>query len=175
MNNINSYQNYTVKIVINKKLKHSYISIDKNKNVLVKTSQKSQSFIDSLLKEKSNWIQKQFLKIENLQIIENKALYPQDFLQSRVIHFSQYMNLKFTKLKFKKMKSRWGSCNSKREITLNSELSRLNKNLIDYVVVHELAHIRYMNHSKEFHQLIDKHLVNAKKYRIELKNISLIN
>ena len=84
------------------------------------------------------------------------------------------MNLHYTKLKFRKMKSRWGSCNSRKEITLNKELLRLDKKLIDYVVVHELAHLMYMNHSKEFHTLVDFYLPLSKNYRKELKNIKLI-
>ncbi len=165
---------YKLKIVINKKLKHSYISIDKDKNILIKTRYSSQKYIDSLLEEKKGWIEKQLLKIDDLIVLSEPALYTLEFLQERVEYYSSKMNLKYSKLKFRKMKSRWGSCNSKREITLNKELTRVGKNLIDYVVVHELAHLKHMNHSKEFHTLVDTYLPQSKAYRKELKNIRLI-
>jgi len=169
-----SYDNYNLKIIVNKRLKHSYISIDRDKNIFIKTPYKSKEFVDSLLEEKSTWIAKQFKKIEETILLEDKELYTREFIESRVHYFSSLMSLTFTKLKFRKMKSRWGSCNSKREITLNSELSRVNRELIDYVVVHELAHIEYMNHSKSFHNLVETYLPNSKEYRKELKNIRLV-
>ena len=174
MSDTKKYQDCNVKIIINKKLKHSYISIDRDKNILIKTRHKSSKYIDSLLEEKELWIEKQILKIENLTLIKDSYEYPLSFLEERVKYFSKVMNLEYTKLKFRKMKSRWGSCNSNREITLNKELSRVNKNLIDYVIVHELAHITHMNHSKEFHSLVDLYLPSSKLDRKELKNIRLI-
>jgi len=174
MSDTKKYQNCNVVIIINKKLKHSYISIDREKNIIIKTRYTTSDYIDSLLEEKKLWIQKQLVKIENLTIIDESYVYSLDFLQKRMEYFSKIMNLHYSKLKFRKMRSRWGSCNSKREITLNKELSRVNKNLIDYVVVHELAHLKHMNHSKEFHALVDEYLPSSKVYRKELKNIRLI-
>jgi len=174
MSDTKKYQNLNISIVINKKLKHSYISIDKDKNIVIKTRYKSSKYIDTLLAEKKQWIEKQLHKIDNLTLINESAIYSLEFIQERLEYYSSMMNLSYTKLKFRKMKSRWGSCNSRREITLNKELTRVNKELIDYVVVHELAHLRYMNHSKEFHNLVDVYLPSSKLYRKELKNIRLI-
>lgn len=169
-----SYEDNKIEIIVNKKLKHSYISIDREKNILVKTPHKSKLFIDSLLKEKSSWIKKQLAKIDKTTLIEDTQIHSREFIQTRVQYYSELMNLAFTKLKFRKMRSRWGSCNSRREITLNSELFRVSGELVDYVIVHELAHIRHMNHSKDFHELVEHYLPDSKEYRKELKNIRLI-
>jgi len=174
MSDTNKYQNSNLEIIVNKRLKYSYISIDKNKNILVKTPYQSREFIDKFLDEKQKWIQKQFSKIDALKFIAETELYSQEFIQARVEYYSKLMNLEFTKLKFRKMKSRWGSCNSRREITLNTHLCRVDKELIDYVIVHELAHIKHMNHSKVFHALVEKYLLNSKLLRKKLKNIRLV-
>ena len=174
MSDTKEYQNYNLEIIVNRKLRHSYINIKNNKDVIVKTPYTSQSFVSDFLEEKSSWIQKQFLKIDNFISIEKEELYSQKFIEGRVVYFSQLMQLEYSQLKFKKMKSRWGSCNSHKVITLNSELTRIKKELIDYVVVHELAHLKYMNHSKIFHQLVEEFLLNANKYRKELKNIKIV-
>ena len=95
------------------------------------------------------------------------------YLTQRVEKFSKLMNLDYDSLKFRKMRSRWGSCSSKKVITLNSELIKIKKELIDYVIVHELAHLIHMNHSKNFHAHVENYLPNAKILRRELKNIQI--
>ena len=174
MSDTRKYQLYNLEIIVNKKLKHSYIHIKSNKDVIVKTPYKSKKFVEDFLEDKKDWIQKQLDKIDNFIIVDEKQLYTKEYIEKRVFYFSNLMQLRFTNLKFRKMKSRWGSCSSKKEITLNSELSRVEKHLIDYVIVHELAHLQYMNHSREFHEFVDTFLPNSKNFRKELKNIKLI-
>ena len=99
--------------------------------------------------------------------------YSSEYLTPRVEYFAHKMNLKFNTLKFRKMRSRWGSCSSKRVITLNSELIKVKKELIDYVIVHELAHLVHMNHSKDFHSLVELYLPLSKALRKELRGVSL--
>jgi len=175
MSDTNKYQQYNLEVIVNRKLKNSYISIDRQKNVTVKTPLKSKHFVDTFLDDKSAWIQKQFIKIDKLTKIGEEELYSKEFIEKRVDYYSSLMGLVFTKLKFRKMKSRWGSCNSRREITLNSQLLRVNLELIEYVIVHELAHITHMNHSKEFHDLVQKYLPNSKTLRKNLKSITLVS
>ena len=97
----------------------------------------------------------------------------ENYLTKRAEFFSKIMNLNYTQLKFRKMKTRWGSCNSLGRITLNTELLKIKKELIDYVVVHELAHLKHMNHSKEFHSFVEKYLINSKLLKKELRNIKI--
>jgi predicted metal-dependent hydrolase len=94
----------------------------------------------------------------------------QKYLTQRVEYFSKIMDLEYSQIKFKKLKSRWGSCDSKKVITLNTQLIKVKKELIDYVVVHELAHIRHMNHSKDFHLHVEKYLPHSQSLRKILKN-----
>lgn len=96
-----------------------------------------------------------------------------DYISPRVEYFSKIMDLPYNEIKFRKMKSRWGSCSSKKILTFNTELVKIKKELIDYVIVHELAHLKHMNHSPSFHALVDVYLPNSKNYRKELKNIKM--
>ncbi|MFT5662170.1 MAG: putative metal-dependent hydrolase [Sulfurimonas sp.] len=99
--------------------------------------------------------------------------YSSEYIIPRVSYFSQLMDLEYKTIKFRKMKSRWGSCSSKKELTFNTELIKTKKELIDYVVVHELAHLKHMNHSKAFHDLVENYLPNSKIYRKELKKTKI--
>jgi hypothetical protein len=65
-------------------------------------------------------------------------------------------------ISFRYSKHRWGSCSSTNRISYNYHLVKLSSSLVEYVVIHELAHIEYKNHSKEFWKLVHKHLSDYK-------------
>ena len=212
------FKDLSVEHICKPRLKNSYISVNHELKIILKTPKVSNSFIENLLLNKENWIRKQLLKlsqntpqkinledelllfgevfsidIEDAKYLRQKlnrlrknskanilkcydSFYKQfssEYLIPRVEYFANQMNLKFTAIKFRKMRSRWGSCSSERVITLNSELIKVKKELIDYVIVHELAHLVHMNHSKAFHSLVENYLPSSKVLRRELKGISL--
>lgn len=65
-------------------------------------------------------------------------------------------------ISFRYSKNRWGSCSSTNRISFNYHLVKLSSSLIEYVVIHELAHILHQNHSKDFWKLVHKHLPDYK-------------
>lgn len=71
----------------------------------------------------------------------------------------------------KKLKTAWGKCNSKRKITINPDLMKYDQKVIDYVVLHEFCHLRYMNHSKDFWNMVGKFMPDYKDLKKELKNV----
>ncbi len=75
----------------------------------------------------------------------------------------------YPKLKTRKMKTRWGVCSKNNSITLNSELIKYNYEQIDYVIIHELSHFIYFDHSKNFWNLVSKYCNNYKEIRKSLK------
>ena len=80
-------------------------------------------------------------------------------------------NIPVPNLKIRKMTSRWGVCNLKnKNITLNLELSKYKLEALDYVIVHELSHFIFPNHSKCFWELVSKYYPNYKDVRKYLKN-----
>ena len=91
----------------------------------------------------------------------------------RVEYFSKLMGLEYQEIKFRKMRSRWGSCSSRRVITFNTALLKVAHEFIDYVVVHELAHLVHMNHSKSFHSLVQNYIPHAMHIRKKFKNINI--
>ena len=73
-------------------------------------------------------------------------------------------------LKFRKMKTRWGVCNTmKKTVTLNTELLKKDIALIDYVIIHELCHFFEGNHSKRFWNLVAQAYPNYKEARKKLR------
>ena len=84
---------------------------------------------------------------------------------------SRYEKLRFepSGLVIRPLKTRWGSCSSKGKVTLNSELIKLDPRLIDYVIVHELCHLKYHNHGSDFHKLLGELIPEYKSLRKELR------
>lgn len=74
-----------------------------------------------------------------------------------------------TGYKVRTLKSRWGSCNSKGKITLNAHLVKLDESYIDYVIIHELCHLKHHNHGKEFYKLLAELVPDYKFIRKELR------
>ena len=73
-------------------------------------------------------------------------------------------------LRVRKMKSRWGVCNYvKKTVTLNSELIKYERSIIDYVIVHEFSHFTYHDHSSSFWTLVRTYYPDYKKARKELR------
>ena len=89
-------------------------------------------------------------------IIEWLKLQANNFLEARMLLLSDLIGIKFNSLTIKSYTARWGSCNIKGDIFLNWKLIMLPESVIDYVLIHELAHINVPNHSKKFWDLIKR-------------------
>jgi predicted metal-dependent hydrolase len=73
-----------------------------------------------------------------------------------------------------RMKTKWGSCNTRAgNIRLNTELVKKPRDLLEYVVVHELAHLRFPNHGDKFRALLDRHYPAWREARAELNALPL--
>jgi len=101
----------------------------------------------------------------------NKALMEEakEILPNRLTMLADVHNFKVSGIKIKLLRSRWGSCNSYNEITLNSHLMLLPWHLIDYVLLHELIHTKVMKHGKEFWDVFKDYDSNAGSLRKEIK------
>ena len=81
------------------------------------------------------------------------------------------VNIPYPSLTIRQMKTRWGVCNTKtKRVTLNLELIKKDLKYLDYVIVHELAHLVYPNHQHEFWSLVGQVIPNYKELRKELNN-----
>ena len=83
-------------------------------------------------------------------------------ITSRLEKWAEKTGLTYNQLRFQKMEKRWGSCSNKNNILINTEAIKLPYSLIDYLIVHELCHIKEKNHSKAFWTELSKHLSNWK-------------
>ena len=102
-------------------------------------------------------------------IIEWLKLQANNFLRARLSFLSKRIRIEFNSLTIKSYTARWGSCNLKGDIFLNWKLIMLPESVIDYVLIHELAHINIPNHSSKFWELVKKKDPNYCKSKRWLK------
>ncbi len=99
-------------------------------------------------------------------------LFAKDALACRLNDLARQLNLTFTRLTVRDQTSRWGSCSIKRSLSLNWRLVLLEPELQDYVILHELAHLTEMNHSKHFWDLLDSYDPLRREHESALKEVS---
>jgi predicted metal-dependent hydrolase len=87
----------------------------------------------------------------------------QNIILPKVEHYSQLTQLSPKAIKIRQYRARWGSCNSKGELSFNYLLMMLPVHVIDYVIIHELCHLQHLNHSKNFWQLVATYFPNYKQ------------
>lgn len=96
--------------------------------------------------------------------------------QSTLVEFVQTLNSqtirspKLANIRFREQRSRWGSCSGKGNINISSRLLFLPQELLAYVCLHELCHLKEMNHSARYWALVEKFMPEYDRYRKQLKN-----
>lgn len=101
-----------------------------------------------------NDLQQKEILMENWYEERSKIIF-KDSLK-RMYDLVKSYDIEYPILDIRKMKTRWGSCHpNSNKIILNSSLIKAPKDCIDYVVLHELIHFKYKNHSNEFYRLLD--------------------
>jgi predicted metal-dependent hydrolase len=80
-------------------------------------------------------------------------------------NFQLSMGLHYRAIYIRGQRTRWGSCSPAGNLTLNWKLLMAPEEIIDYVVIHELTHLRHMNHSKKFWDMVEHYCPNWKRYR----------
>lgn len=93
----------------------------------------------------------------------------QAYIPQLVDKWSQKMQLHPSKISFRKTKRQWGSCSAQNALSFNTMMMKLPENVIEYIIVHELAHISHKHHQRPFWKLVERHMPRYKAQIAELK------
>lgn len=90
-------------------------------------------------------------------------------ISEKLKYFNQFYGYTWNTITVKKIKSRWGSCSTKRNLNFSYKIALLPDDLADYIIVHELCHLKEMNHGKNFWNLVEQKIPHHRELRQQLK------
>lgn len=141
----------------------------------------SDNEIERMVISKSKWIDEHMLKVqstidersklEKITFEQIKELADQavEYIPKRVKYYAEKENFVYNKITIKNLVSRWGSCSTKGNLNFNCLLMLTPDYVIDYIVVHELCHLREMNHSEKFWAEVEKIMPDYQRAELWLK------
>jgi predicted metal-dependent hydrolase len=137
---------------------------------------------EKFIREKSEWILKR-LKISlsrprnrllhrhsKKEYLENKKA-AFDLVNDRLKYFNGFYNFDFGKISIRNQRTRWGSCSRKGNLNFSYKIIFLPEKFSDYIIVHELCHIKEFNHSRRFWELVAKTVPDYKGIIRELRKL----
>lgn len=157
-------------ILIKSRIKNMYIHI-KDGNVIVKAPNRlKEKYIYDFVNRKAKWIYEKVKESKTNPKIQEKIEQEDMERLSKIVEesvrkYSITLGVAPKKVRIKDIKYAWGSCSSKRNISINMHLAKKEEKVIEYVVLHEMCHLVYMNHSKDFWNLVEKHMPRYKEYK----------
>ncbi len=96
-------------------------------------------------------------------------------VMDRLTFFNAHYNFVYKKVFIKNQKTRWGSCSQRGNLNFNYKIALLPVNLADYLIVHELCHLKEFNHGRQFWSLVGEKIPDYKKLRKELRSFKTEN
>ncbi|MFP4539307.1 MAG: M48 family metallopeptidase [Candidatus Paceibacterota bacterium] len=162
--------------------KYLRITISPNGDVLVTrpmyvTEERAISFLN----EKMDWVRKKLsqrtkntdpdIEVRNPEhYLEHKEK-ARKLVEKKVSYWNEFYGFNFNRISIRNQKSRWGSCSSKKNLNFNYKIVFLKEELQDYLIVHELCHLKHLNHSKDFWSLVAEAIPRYEDSKKELKQI----
>ncbi len=140
------------------------------------------SEIDAVIKKHWEWITRHLqlakakeakaasVKKFTRQEIEDLAEQALKMIPERAAFFAHIMDVRYSGITIRSQRTRWGSCSSKGNLNFNCLLMLVPKEVCDYVIVHELAHLKELNHSPRFWAEVQKVIPDFRKHRKWLKD-----
>jgi predicted metal-dependent hydrolase len=137
---------------------------------------------ERFVRAKTDWIQRHLHRIRQYEAL---GTIPSDApvgiertqarrkLTNRLDHLARKHGFTYNRVSVRNQRTRWGSCSSANNISLNMQITRLPEELMDYVILHELAHTRVKNHSINFWAEFDKLGIDGRKMAARLRGYRL--
>ncbi|MCK4312366.1 MAG: DUF45 domain-containing protein, partial [Candidatus Cloacimonetes bacterium] len=162
----------------NAKVKHLRITIKNSGEIFVTIPKHiSSKTFNEFIQSKTGWIKKQLKKIDeknkftsqNSEDNLRNTINAEIMLWEKVKELSEKFGFHYNRLSLRYQETRWGSCSSNNNISLNIKLVNLPEELIDFVIMHELVHTKIKNHQEEFWRELGKYVENPRALQTKLK------
>ncbi|MBD3245005.1 MAG: DUF45 domain-containing protein [Candidatus Moranbacteria bacterium] len=189
--NLNNMRKNNLKIK-DKEIQYFLRRSSRAKNIRLTVNQKGQLIatlpwiarkktLENFIFKKSSWIFKKINEVKNMKpglldrgdrkdYFKNKQR-AYDLVKEKLEKYNRFYNFSYRKIYIRNQKTRWGSCSSMGNLNFNWRIVLLDEVYADYLIVHELCHLKQLNHSKKFWALVQRTIPRYKILRKEMKDI----
>jgi len=94
-------------------------------------------------------------------------------VENKISYFNKFYKFNINRIAIKNQRRRWGSCSSKANLNFNYKIIFLESQFADYLIVHELCHLKEFNHSKKFWNLVEKTIPDYKTINQRLRKLPI--
>lgn len=164
-----------------KRAKHMRLVVHCDGSVTVTTPPwLNQSIIEKFIIDKKQWIINKINYFKGIERKVTRTFSKKDYLKykeesrkligERADYFNKLYGFYYNKIYIRNQRTRWGSCSSRKNLNFNYKLIFLPQKHQDYIIVHELCHLRELNHSYRFWELVQKFIPDYLEIRKELRH-----
>lgn len=164
------------------------VQVTRDGKIIVRSPQGcSRTFIRNFVSRNEDWVRKHLARAKEEADRREAAAPPdreplsekerahyiriaRDIFTRKVGYYARIMGVSYGRIAIREQKTRWGSCSSKGNLNFNWRLILAPEEVVDYVVVHELAHRKEMNHSRAFYAIVASVLPDYQKSRTWLRD-----
>jgi len=139
----------------------------------------TRKIVEGFIRRKADWIITNLERCKKNPVIKAKKDMRKEYLDTkekaralvneRIEYFNRYYKFSFKKISIRNQSTRWGSCSRKGNLNFNYKLALLDPKLADYIIVHELCHLKEFNHSSKFWALVERMIPD---YKVRRKALS---
>lgn len=159
------------------------VYVDRGLVVTVPRRGYNQQSLQAFIKEHSEWVLGKLASFQRLREgmgnVDREKEYRErreeakQLVTEKIKYFSEKHNIPIRRITIKNQRTRWGSCSGRGNLNFNYRVVLLPPHLVDYVIFHELCHLKEFNHSVHFWNLVAKEIPNWRAVREELKTHNL--
>lgn len=159
--------------VVRSERKTLALQVDENCNIIVRAPLKlPQEDIEKFVNSRKTWLEKTIIlqrkklserknyTTTEIEVLRQRA---KNIIPQKVKHYSALMGVQPASVKINSAKKRYGSCSGKNNLNFSLYLMDKDERFIDYVVIHELAHIKHHNHSRDFYSFVAEFMPDYKQ------------
>lgn len=165
--------------------RHVRLAVHSDGSVVITTPYNvKEKFVENFIRGKAQWL---FLKIAYFEQFEKRPIAGHKhgdyvkhraaarlLIEERVEHFNNQYGFNYHKINIKNQKTRWGSCSQRGNLNFNYKLLFLPSKMRDYVIVHEVCHLKELNHSSTFWDLVASIFPDHADIKKELRKYSVV-
>jgi len=138
----------------------------------------SEGLVERFMREKAEWILRKLKRLAEYTVVRSSAAHyatyrdeARQFIEMRIRYLNAFYGFEYKKITIRAQRTRWGSCSQDKCLNFNYRIMFLPPHIADYIIVHELCHLKQFDHSERFWSLVARAIPDHRETRKALGRI----